>query len=36
MTSLAQLGITGLGRFRDMFKERYDLLGLTDKMPGLR
>lgn len=36
MKSAAQAGVVALSIFRHVFKERYDLLGLTDKLPGLR
>jgi hypothetical protein len=36
MKSTAIAGVTALGIFRHVFKERYDLLGLTEKLPSLR
>jgi hypothetical protein len=36
MKSVAQTGVTALGIFRHVFKERYDLLGLTSRLPMLR
>lgn len=36
MKSVAQVGIVGLCIFRHIFRERYDILGLTDTLPALR
>lgn len=36
MKSAAIAGVTAIGIFRHVFKERYDLLGLTHKLPSLR